>query len=127
MNDTDVTFQLVPPHIHRRYLFKRAIRAFKEHSIAGLGSIDPSFPMHEWCILLKQVEITLNMIRAFRVHPKLSVYNEMHGVFNFTKTPLAPVGIKIKVREHSNVRHCWATHGLDRWYLGPSMEYYMCY
>jgi hypothetical protein len=43
---------LVPPHCHRRNAAERAIRTFKEHFVAGLSSVDPSFPMHLWDRLL---------------------------------------------------------------------------
>jgi hypothetical protein len=50
----DITYQLVPPHCHRRNAAERAIRTFKEHFVAGLSSVDPSFPMHLWYRLLPQ-------------------------------------------------------------------------
>jgi hypothetical protein len=50
----DVEYQLVPPHCHRRNASERAIRAFKEHFVAGLSSVDPTFPLHLWDILLPQ-------------------------------------------------------------------------
>jgi hypothetical protein len=52
-----VEFQLVPPHCHRRNAAERAIRSFKEHFVAGLSSVDPTFPLHLWDILLPQAEI----------------------------------------------------------------------
>ena len=97
-------FQLVPSHIHRINLAERAIRTFNEHLIIGLASIDPGFPVHLWCKLLKQVEMTLNMMIKSRVHPKISAYTEINVSFNSTKTPLAPIGIKVLVHENSNVR-----------------------
>jgi hypothetical protein len=60
----DITYQLVPPHCHRRNSASRAIRTFKEHFVAGLSSVDPSFQMHLWYRLLPQVEITLNLLRT---------------------------------------------------------------
>jgi hypothetical protein len=42
----DIAYQLVPPRCHRWNAAERAIRTFKEHSVAGLSSVDPSFPMH---------------------------------------------------------------------------------
>jgi hypothetical protein len=44
----DIANQLVPPHCHRRKDAERAIRTFKEHFLAGLSSVEPSFPMHLW-------------------------------------------------------------------------------
>jgi hypothetical protein len=50
----DITYQLVPPHCHRRDAAERAIRTFKEHFVAGLSSVDPAFPLHLWDRLLPQ-------------------------------------------------------------------------
>jgi hypothetical protein len=58
----DITYQVVPPHCHRRNAAERAIRTFKEHFVAGLSSVDPSFPLHLWDRLLPQAEITLNLL-----------------------------------------------------------------
>jgi hypothetical protein len=44
----DVEYQLVPPHYHRHNAAERAIRTFKEHFVAGLSSMDPTFPLHLW-------------------------------------------------------------------------------
>jgi hypothetical protein len=40
----DITYQLVPPHCHRRKAAERATRTFKEHFVAGISSVDPAFP-----------------------------------------------------------------------------------
>jgi hypothetical protein len=58
----DVDYQLVPPHCHRRNAAERAIRMFKEHFVAGLSSVEPTFPLHLWDILLSQAEIALNLL-----------------------------------------------------------------
>jgi hypothetical protein len=60
----DIAYQLVPPHCHRRNAAEHAIRTFKEHFVAGLSSVDLSFPLHLWDILLPQAEITLNLLRT---------------------------------------------------------------
>jgi hypothetical protein len=65
----DMTYQLVPPHCHRRNAAERAIRTFKEHFVAGLASVDPDFPMHLWDRLLPQAEMSLNLLRTSRLHP----------------------------------------------------------
>jgi hypothetical protein len=58
----DVGYQLVLPNYHRRNAAERAIRTFKEHFVAGLSSVDPTFPLHLWDRLLPQAEITLNLL-----------------------------------------------------------------
>jgi hypothetical protein len=77
----DISYQLVPPHCHRRNAAERSIRTFKEHFVAGLSSVDPSLPMHLWDRLLPQAEITLNLLRTSRLHPQLSAATHYHGLF----------------------------------------------
>jgi hypothetical protein len=67
-----IAYQLVPPHCHRRNAAEHAIRTFKEHFVAGLSSVDPSFPMHLWDRLLPQAENTLNLLRTSQLHQQLS-------------------------------------------------------
>jgi hypothetical protein len=81
----DITYQLVPPHCQRRNAAERAIRTFKEHFVAGLSSVDPSFHMHLWHRLLTQAEITLNLLRTSRLHPQLSAAAHCHGSWITTK------------------------------------------
>jgi hypothetical protein len=62
--EQDMTYQLVPPHCHRRNAAERAIRNFQEHFVAGLASVDPDFPMHLWDRLLPQAEMSSNLLRT---------------------------------------------------------------
>ena len=43
IEDSDIQFQLVPPHIHYRKSAERAVRFFKNHFIAALCTVDPIF------------------------------------------------------------------------------------
>jgi hypothetical protein len=85
-----MAYQLVPPHCHRCNAAERAISTFKEHFVVGLSSVDPSFPLHLWDILLQQAEITLNLLRTSRVHPQLSAAAYYHGLVDYNKTAFAP-------------------------------------
>jgi hypothetical protein len=127
MHDNDVDYQLVPPGIHRRNAAERAIRTFKNHFIAGLCSVDKNFPIHLWDRLLPQAEITLNLLRGSRINPKLSAWAQVHGAFDFNRTPLGPPGCRVVAHEKPAKRKTWAPHGLDGWYVGPAMESYRCH
>ena len=127
LRSEDVEYQLVPPHIHRRNASERAIRTFKNHFIAGLTSTDPNFPLSNWCRLLPQAELTVNLLRASRLNPKLSAYAQLEGTFDFTRTPLAPPGTRVIIHEKPTNRQTWAPHGTDGWYLGPALNHYQCY
>jgi hypothetical protein len=85
-----VDFQLAPPHLHRRNAAERAIRTFKNHFIAGLCSTNPDFPLHLWDRLIPHALLTLNLLRGSRINPTLSAQAQLHGAFDYNRTPLAP-------------------------------------
>jgi hypothetical protein len=122
----DVEYQLVPPRCHRRNAAERAIRTFKEHFMAGLSSIDPTFPLHLWNRLLPQAEITLNLLQTSRLHPQLSAAAHFHGLVDYKKTAFAPPGCKIIEKEKPGKRRTWAPHEQHGYYLGPAMHHYRC-
>ena len=67
------------------------------------------------------------MLRASRLNPRLSVYTQLEGGFNFDATPLAPSGCKVIIHERPKQRNSWDRHGKLGWYLGPELEHYRCY
>jgi hypothetical protein len=127
LHQQDITFQLVPPYIHRQNSAERAIRSFKYHLIAGLCSTDKSSPMHLWDRLLPHAVMTLNMIRTSRINPKLSAATHIFGKYDFNRAPMAPPGTRIIAHETPSRSRTWAPHGQDGWYIGPALEYYRCY
>jgi hypothetical protein len=94
--------------------------------VAGLYSVDPSFPLHLWDTLLPQAEITLNLLRTSRLHPQLSAGAHFHGRVDYNKTAFAPPGCKIIAHEKSGKRRTWAPHGQHGYSLGPAMHHYRC-
>jgi hypothetical protein len=122
----DMEYQLVPPHCYRRNAAERAIRTFKERFLAGLSSVDPTFPLHLWDRLLPQAEITLNLLRTSRLHPQLSVAAHFYGLVDYNKTAFAPPGCKIIAHEKPGKRRIWAPHGQHGYSLGPAMHHYRC-
>ena len=106
---------------------ERAIHRFKNHFISGLCSVDKTFPLHLWCRLLDQAELTLNMLRTSRINPNLSSHKQLHGMHDFNATPLAPPGTKCIAHEKSSQRGTWAPHGQHGWYVGAAPKHYRCY
>jgi uncharacterized protein YgfB (UPF0149 family) len=51
-NNTDI--QLVNQDYHRVNVAERAIQTWKNHWIAGMGTLDPNCPMQLWCRFLEQ-------------------------------------------------------------------------
>ena len=80
----ELDYQLVPPHVHRRNAAERAIRTWKNHFQAGLCSTDTQFPLHLWDRLIPQATITLNLLRASRRNPTVSVHHILEGCLLYT-------------------------------------------
>ena len=126
LDKNELKYQLAPPHQHRRNAAERAIQTFKNHFLAGLSSTDPNYPISEWDRLIEQAVITLNLLRNARLNPKLSSYAFLFGNYDFNSWPMAPPGTKILIHEKPKQRSTWAPHGLEGWYIGPSIEHYRC-
>ena len=127
MHEEAIDYQLAPPHVHRTNAAERAICTFKNHFIAGLYSTDPDFPLHLWDRLLPQALLTLNLLRGSRINPRLSAQAQVHGAFDFNRTPLGPPGTRVLVHEKPTARATWAPHAVDGWYIGPAMHHYHCF
>ena len=95
MTAENIDFQLAPPNMHRRNAAKCAIRTFKNHFITILCGTDPKFPIQIWDCLLDQAQITLNLLYASHINPRLSAHTQLHGALDFNQTPLGPLGTKI--------------------------------
>jgi hypothetical protein len=126
MTKYKTTFQFVPPHTHRANIAERAIQTFKSHFKAGLASVHPDFPISEWDRLLDQAFLTLNLLRASRVNPKLSAYSYLFGNYDFNKNPLAPPGTKVMIHMKPEQRASWDPNAKLGWYIGPAMRHYRC-
>jgi hypothetical protein len=82
----DSAYQLVPPHCHRRNAAKRAIITFKEQFVAGIASIDPSFPLHLWDRLLPQEDIII-MLNYFHSRNPPCAPTRTHGQIQAPREP----------------------------------------
>ena len=127
LTEKQIDYQLAPPHLHRRNAAERAIRTFKNHFVSILCGTDPQFPLHLWDRLVPQTLVTLNLLRSSRLNPSLSAQAQLHGAFDFNRTPLGPLGTKVIVHEKPDVRGTWAPHGIPGWYVGAAPNHYRCY
>jgi hypothetical protein len=127
ITDENIEFQLTPASLHRRNWAERAIQTFKNHFISGLCTTHPDFPLNLWDKLLPQAVLTLNLLRPSRINPKLSAHSQIHGNFNYDKTPLAPPGIKVLAHEPADGRESFAVHAVRGYYVGPCLHHYRCF
>jgi hypothetical protein len=111
-----IEWELVPPDNHRRNLAEKGIQTAKGHIIANILGCDDSFPFREWHRMLPQIELTLNLLRPANVRNTVSAHTYVHGVHDYNRMPLAPLGCRtqyvssIRTNERRMERTRW-THG----------------
>ena len=120
----NMEWELVPPHNHRRLIAEQAIQTAKAHLIANILGCDPTFPMREWHRLMPHIEMTLNMLRASNVRPMISAHSYVHGIHDYNKMPLAPIGCATQCFASPNQRKSFGAHSIDSWYIGTSPDHY---
>eukprot|EP00978_Attheya_sp_CCMP212_P022418 scaffold66914_cov33-Attheya_sp.AAC.5 len=54
----NIKYQLAPPGNHRMNNAERAIQTFKNNFVAGLCSVDASFPLQKWDRMLDHTKLT---------------------------------------------------------------------
>ena len=77
--------------------------------------------------MLPQVTITLNMFLPSWLNPGLSFYEQVDGINNFDPTPLVPLVWKVQIHEKPHKQLTYAPHSADVFYLGPTVNHYICY
>jgi hypothetical protein len=126
MRSLDIKPRLVPPGNHRANIAEREMRTIKNQLISIVASCDPQFPARAIPLLFQQAEMTLNMLRQSRVTPAISAYEQLHGPYDFNRTPMAPPGTRAVILDDPSVRASFAPHGTDAFYIGPAMDHYRC-
>ena len=89
-----VDIQLVESHNHRVNAAGPTVKAAKCHTIAGLATVDIAYPLRLWCKFVPQIQDTLNMVRSSRRDSTIFADEDMEGLFDWNRTPIAPLGSK---------------------------------
>ena len=70
--------------------------------------------------------MTLNMLRASKLNPKISAYTYIYGNYDLNITTISPPGTKAVVHSKPDQRLTCCLNGEAGWYVGPSMKNYLC-
>ena len=89
-----------------------------------MASTHPEFPLSQWCKLVEQGNITLNLLRPSRLIPKLSAYVQVFDAFNYQKTLLSPPGMKVLAHSLPINHRSFDPHSIKSFSVGVAMEYY---
>ena len=104
-------YQPAAPGDHQVVDTERAIGIFKNHFIAIRSGTHPDFPGKGWSHLIRHAVVTMNILQPSKINPLISAYTQVHGIFDFNKTPLAPAGCKVIIHDCTVERPPWANHG----------------
>jgi hypothetical protein len=119
--------KLVPPSNHRMLLAERAIQTWKSHMISVLNGVDENFPIALWCQIIRQTELTLNLLRQSNIVPAISAFAHVHGQHHYMRHPFAPIGCAVEIHVKPGNWATWDTRCESGFSLGTSMEHYRCY
>jgi hypothetical protein len=89
--------------------------------------VDPNFPLKLWDTFLPQETITLNIMRKFRINPRMSAYAQLNEHYDFNLSPMAPPGTRIIAHEKPDQQASLDPYGVDGYYLGPALDHYRSY
>ena len=95
--------------------------------MAILAGVDSKFLAYLWDLLLPQAELTLNLLRQSLINPRISAWEFFQGPFDFTKTPLAPIGCRVQIHAKPATRQSWDYRAKDGFYIGPDLNSYWCF
>jgi hypothetical protein len=122
----NIDWELVPPHNHRRNVAEKGTQTIKGHIIANFMGVDDAFPMKEWHRLLPQIEMTANMLRPSNIRPTISAHSYMHGIHDYNRMPLGPLGCATQCFAGPDQRKSFGAHSIDSFYIGTSPDHYRC-
>ena len=126
--EAKVKLNLVPPNTHRRNRAERAIRDWKNHFLSLLATIDRDFPMNQWDLLVPQAMLTINILRPCRSNIAISAHEGIYGSkYDFGAHPIHVAGMRIVALDPPDKRESWSPHGLDAFYISPSLDHYQSY
>ena len=57
------------------------------------------------------------MLRPSRLHPHISAFNHLEGIFDYNDTPMAPPGLKVLVYKTPTHKRTWAQDGVEALYI----------
>ena len=102
----------------------QAIATSKNYFVTGIKSAPPSFQLNIWDKLIPQVLLTLNLLQPSRISPRLSVYTQVNGSFDYKTTLFFPLVINILAHILPKDLISWSIHAVKGIYIGPTMEQY---
>ena len=122
MTYNDVAYQVTPKGKKSRNYDEKVIKTWKNHFLSVMTSTHLNFPFPQWCKLVEQGNITLNLLRPYRLNLKLSAYGQVFSNFYCQKTPFPPPGMKLLAHVLPIDRLPFYPHVIKVFSVGIAME-----
>ena len=119
MTANDVAYKLTLKGKH-----SQSIQTWKDHFLSGMASTHPYFPLSQWCKLVEQGNINLNLLLPSILNPKMSAYAQVFGSFNDQRTPLPPSVMKVMAHVLPTDCRLFDPHAIKGFSVGVTMEHY---
>ena len=65
-------------------------------------------------------------MRQATLNPRMSAWEYYNGAFDYSATPLGPLGCKIMIYNTSNTRKSWYQRGREGFSVGSALQHYIC-
>ena len=116
-------FQLSTPGNHHTLPSEQGIQIWKNNFQSVLEGVDNRYPANQWDRLVEAAIKILNMLRASRIKPKLSSYQQIWGNFDYNKTPLVPLGRRAIIYKDPATCSSHSQHGVIGYFVSPSKQH----
>ena len=120
IQNTSMTYQLVPQDDHRRNIAERAIQTWKNHFVSVLSGTASTFLLHLWCQVIQQAERKLLLLIHSNVSTHISAYAHVNGQHNCRSEPFFPIGMESLVHDKPQRRRTFVEHCKKGLVLGKS-------
>ena len=113
-----MTYQLIPPHDHRRNIAENTVQTFKNNLLSILCGMDKNLPMQLWDRLLWQLKLTLNLLRQSIFVLTISAYVQLYGPHDQNTEPLAPLWFEVDMNIKPTHIETFVLHLMTGFYTG---------
>ena len=125
INRENIKYQLVPSYTHWANQAEHQYRPLTTVLLGVRSTVDPDFPLAQWDLLLFHVNLNLKF-QSTQSNPTWLAHAYFIGNFDFSTTLLVPPGTRGIAFKYPKISNTWASHGEERWYVGPTFKHYRC-
>jgi hypothetical protein len=106
---------------------EKAVQTYKSCFKSTPAPLPLDFPISDWCRLLLQNGLYVNISRTCRQNPKLSAWATMEGNFHFDSTPITLPGTTMLIYKRLENKTKYRHNAKKSWYIRPCLNHYQTF